>query len=261
VSDHQTRPTLPREPVGPGAEGGLLGGALEGLSDMLPGMAELVPHVGETAELFRGMFDEATSKSGLGREVDDLMAKSPTLTAQYDQLRKDGWTVRYGAEDDGNFADRDAKVITIAPSGRGDAVGLVQTMAHEVGHAQYTLEPEVGMDGLTERKYVKSNTMRNLRDEGEATINNLQVRQEILGATASDEDPGVDIGVAGAQAEKYKKLFAKYKDPTGKDRGALRDDIAKLYGRGEEPSGEEGNYWDYYAGYWKELWANAHPPK
>lgn len=53
----------------------------------------------------------------------------------------------------------------------------------------------VGMDGKTREQYIDGNVKNSLNDEGEATISNLQVRDELLKAKAGD------IGVAGAGQE------------------------------------------------------------
>lgn len=101
--------------------------------------------------------------------------------------------------------------------------------------------------------------MRHLKDEGEATITNMTVREEIMTATGkgpSGKD-AVDIGVSGAQSDKYLDLYKKYPDP--KDRDKLREEIGKEFAKGETPRTDlSSNYEDYYGQAYKDAWDEAH---
>lgn len=190
--------------------------------------------------------------AGLGKDVDELAKKSPTLQHKLTALQDDGWTIRYGTASKGTFADRGKKEIVIDSNSKGKPMDIVQSLAHESGHAGYTVDPYVGPSGKNKDEYVSANVTRNLKDEGEATITNLEIRAELMNAKAGD------IGIAGAQGKKYEELFKKYPDP--KDRDKLREEIGKVFAKGESPSVKKadgtpyGNYEEYYGQTYKDHW-------
>lgn len=191
--------------------------------------------------------------TGLGAKIDELAAKSPTLEHDLQALQKQGWSIQYGAQGKGTFADRTKKSIHVDPSHKGHPLTLLQYLAHEAGHAMYKPGAYVGMDGKTREQYIDGNVKNSLNDEGEATITNLQVRDELLKAKAGD------IGVAGAQAKKYIELYKKY--PQAGDRDKLREEIGKVYAAGEHPStAPKSTYGQYYAKPYADAWDKAHPP-
>ena len=181
--------------------------------------------------------------TGLGKAVDDLVAKSPKLS---ENLRKlDGkCDIVYGEAGKGTYYDSTAlprPKIVIDPNDKDKPEAVVQSLAHESGHALYTQDPYIPPDGLTKDDYVAKNVNRNLKDEGEATMTNAEVRKEIL------DNGGPDVGVAGAQSEKYKEIAEKYPDPT--DRDKARQEIGDAFADGETPSGDQNagkTYRDYY---------------
>jgi type VI secretion system secreted protein VgrG len=179
--------------------------------------------------------------TGLGsKDVDALSKKSPTLMKNLDALADQGWVIEYGKPGDITATDHGAKKIVVNPAEKGITTELMQTLSHESGHALH----ETGYtphDGLTKAEFVEANLQRQLAGEGEATIMNLRVRDEILKAKGSD------IGVAGGKAEEYKKLYAKYSDP--KDHAKLREEIGKIYRKGEFVAG--GDYEKYYSDFYK----------
>lgn len=135
---------------------------------------------------------------------------------------------------------------------KGDTESIVQTLAHEIGHARYQEEPFVPIGDLTREEFIDANTQRNLNNEGEATLVNLEVRQEIL------DNGGADIGVAGAGAEDYKKIFESGLHET--DRAAAREDIGNKFASGETPSTDPSkNYGDFFGDFWGEYYDNNAP--
>lgn len=200
---------------------------------------------------------ESTVSTGLGDAADAIASRSPTLRSTLDSLQSDGWTVVWGTAGGGSFADRPAKRITVDPNGSGDAAGLVQTLAHEAGHADYDIDgvdPYVDFGSLTRDEYVDQNTMRCLRDEAEATIMNLEVRDEL-----NQGDDAVDIGVAGAGQATYIQEWERFKagDIT---RAELVTNIANAFAHGESPStGGASDYYDYYANTYRSHWDANHP--
>ena len=191
-------------------------------------------------------------RSGFGKAVDDIVAKSPTLSGNLDALKKDGWTIKTGDPGKGSFTDKSAKTITIDPNEAGDPAAVAQTLAHESGHARYTQDPYVPPAGLTKDQYVSKNANSNLKDEGEATMTNAQVRDEV------NKNGGPDIGIAGAQANQYQKIYEKYPDPA--DRDKARQEIGDAFADGEHPSNDPGKtYRDYYSKTYADYY-DKHPP-
>ncbi len=184
--------------------------------------------------------------------VADLIAKSPTLTQNLATLQEQGWKVQYGVAGAGTTADRNTKVITVDPNQRGNPASLVQSLSHESGHAMYTLPPEVPTTGLTRDQYVSQNTQRNLDDEGEATLTNAQVRQEIL------NNGGEDIGIAGTQTPAYLQSYQDYQ--THGDRQRARREIGDTFADNEHPSNDVTHtYREYYGKAYGDHY-DAHPP-
>jgi hypothetical protein len=181
----------------------------------------------------------ATINSGLGSEVDKLIEKSLTLKKIVEDLLAKGWKLQYGPADKGYYTDKSKKTIVVNPD-PGNPAHVVQQLSHEAGHANYTADPYVPPTGLSKEQYVKANVARDLKDEGEATLNNAQVRDEIM------KNGGPDIGIAGSQPAKYEEIYKKYPDP--KDRDKARQEIGDAYGKGEVPSipGSK-NYEEYYS--------------
>jgi uncharacterized Zn-binding protein involved in type VI secretion len=184
--------------------------------------------------------------------VADMIAKSPTLTQNLATLQEQGWTVRYGVAGAGTTANRGTKVITIDPNQRGNAPSIVQSLSHESGHAMYTLPPQTPTTGLTRDQYVSRNTQNNLDDEGEATLTNAQVRQEIL------NNGGEDIGIAGTQTPAYQQSYQDYQ--THGDRQRARREIGNIFADNEHPSNDVTHtYRDYYGKAYGDHY-DAHPP-
>jgi uncharacterized Zn-binding protein involved in type VI secretion len=179
-------------------------------------------------------------KTGLGDDVDQLAAQSPTLQQNLKDMKSQGWTVEYGEAGKGSYASRNEKKVVIDSNDKGKPEAVVQTLAHESGHALYTPEPQVPYTGLSREDYVDKNVKIALKDEGEATLTNVKVRQEIL------DKKGPDIGIAGTQGTKYEEIAKKY--PAASDRDKARAEIGQVFAKGEHPSTDPSStYYDYYA--------------
>jgi type VI secretion system secreted protein VgrG len=194
-----------------------------------------------------------TVNTGLGTHVDVLISRSPTLTGNVQTLLAAGWTIQYGPAGKGTYADRQKKIIVIDSGSKGKTLSVVRSLAHESGHAMYTMDPYVAPDGLTKEEYVRRNTLRHLKDEGEATLTNIQVRNELLKAKAGD------IGVSGARSSEYLKIAAKY--PSAADRDKARTTIGNAFAKGERPStNSKSNYGTYYGASYAKYYDELHPP-
>lgn len=173
------------------------------------------------------------------KKVAKLISKSPTLKENIKALQKDGWTIKYGEAGKGSFCKRDEKSIVIDPKDEAPT-SVVRTLAHESGHALYTKDPYIGYKGLTKEVYVSKNANSALKDEGEATLTNAQIRQEII------DNKGPDIGISGTQTTKYSEIFDKYKEDG--DREKARQEIADIFADNERPStNPKITYREYYS--------------
>ena len=196
--------------------------------------------LGEFTVLYGGSTINASNPIIANPDVLALVSNSPTLVNKVDGLLKDGWKIENGAAGGGSFCDKTEKKIVIDSNDNGDKLGLTQTLAHEAGHAAYTADPYVAPDGLTKEEYVQANTNSQLKDEGEATLTNAEVREEILDNTTED------IGIAGTQTSDYEKISEEYTD--GKmDRDTARQQIADAFADGEKTSTTNETYRDYYS--------------
>jgi uncharacterized protein involved in type VI secretion and phage assembly len=194
--------------------------------------------------------------SGLGAGADGLISMSPTLSRNIAALQAQGWTISYGTAGAGSSTDRTAKRIVIDPNEQNNPNLLTQTLAHESGHAMYTPDPYVQPTGLTLQQYIDQNTNSSLKDEGEATMTNANVRREI------NNNGGPDIGIAGAQPDKYQQIANKYPDPAQRDQA--RQEIGDAFADGEHPStAPTQTYRQYYnqpyADYYDKNVAPPHP--
>jgi type VI secretion system secreted protein VgrG len=184
------------------------------------------------------------------KDAESVIEKSPTLKKDLSQLEKDGWDIKYGEAGKGSYADKDTLEIVIDESEKGSANRIVQTLSHEKGHALYKSDPYVPPNGLTKEKYVKENAVRHLKDEGEATLSNLEVRDEIL------SEGGPDIGVAGTKTKQYKNVYKEYKSVG--DREKAREAIGDIFADGERPSTSPNmTYREYYSKPYEDFYDNT----
>ena len=173
------------------------------------------------------------------QKVQELILKSPTLANNLVTLQSQGWVFKYGISGNGTFTDRTAKEIVLDPND-ADGVYMTQSLAHESGHAMYTPDPDVPIGNLSRADYANRNANSCLKNEGEATLTNAQVRDEI------NSNGGDDIGIAGAKSDDYQRAYENYQR-TG-DREASRQEIADIFAEGEHPSNAPGQtYREYYS--------------
>jgi hypothetical protein len=177
--------------------------------------------------------------TGLGKDVDAILEKSPTLTRDLQSLRDNGWSLDFlglRLTRDGRRGEcrrGNAGRISIDP--HAPAPSVVATIAHEVGHAKYQLEPVVAANGLTREEYVTANLMRHLRDEAEAVLYNYQIREEIK------RNGGPEIRLSGPR--RAGDIIAARQ---GEGRQALRDAIAREYTDRSRPSAMVDFYMNCY---------------
>ena len=231
--------------VGGGIVGGTVGGFLGS------GLGALVDDGLETLNQFTNETPD-TAGTVLGEDVDKIIEASPTLADALAKARANGWTIEMGPAGDGTFADPNTEVITIDSAGAQDPAELANSLAHELGHANDTIE-YISMENVGREEYIRENTYADLRGEAEATISELMVRDELLAS-----DLGLDTGVSGATSETKKLLWAEYKAGS-MTREELVGEISELFATGEITSDSNLPYYDHYAQYHAECWDNAHP--
>jgi type VI secretion system secreted protein VgrG len=173
--------------------------------------------------------------SGLGGSADRLIEQSPTLQADLERLKREGWVVEYGPEGAGSFANRELKTITLDGALRADPMQATQVLSHEVGHACYPYQADMS----SRAAYVNGA----LADEGAATMKNIQVQREIIA------NGGPDIGLAGNAANHagYNNAFDQYQRTN--DAAQARAEIGRLFGNGERTSTTGQTYAEYYGSF------------
>ena len=180
-------------------------------------------------------------KTGLGTRIDDALERMPKLREDVDTLIADDWTIRYGEPGKGSWADRDRKEIVIEPGSTADEL---RTLAHETGHARYRQDAYVPPDGLSKEDYVRRNVERNLKDEGEATLRQIEARRE-LETSRGFLDRVFGRNRVGESRPEYERIYEDYLQHGDRDRA--RREIGELYANGERTSTTREPYWDYYS--------------
>ncbi len=174
--------------------------------------------------------------TGLGDDIDRLVAKSPSLQKDLQRLKDEGWHIHYGAVGRGSTANRDKAIITIDGAEKGDPAGVIQSLAHEIGHAINPYTP----DHSSKTAYVDGA----LADEGAATMNNIKVQREILSSG------GPDIGIAGNGANHAAYNAAYDQFLKNGDAVTARKAIGAKFGSAEVTSNTGQPYADYYGGWY-----------
>jgi len=196
-----------------------------------------------------GAAPAAPLKLGLGDDVDKLAAKSPSLQNKLADLQKKGWKIQFGPAGGGSSAHRDSHppTINIDSNEKNNPSAIVQTLAHESGHAEYPYKP----DYSSKTAYVNGA----LADEGAATVSNIQTQREI---TANG---GPDIGIAGNAANQpaYNAAYDQYLK-TGNAQQANQT-IGSIYGNGEQASVPSNGKTVSYNQYYGDWYDSAFPGK
>ena len=197
---------------------------------------------------------KCTADTKLGREIDEAVAKCPAFANKVTALQAKGWSMEYGPAGKGSFCEKNAKKIVIDSNDKGNTAAVLKTLAHESGHAGYTPDAYVQPAGLTKDQYAARNANSALKDEGEATMTNIEMK------ACLEKNGGTKIGVAGAQAAKYEEIAKKFPDP--KDRDKARQAIGDLFADGEHPSTAPAlTYREYYEKPFRQFYDKLPPKK
>ncbi|WP_261134403.1 hypothetical protein [Serratia entomophila] len=175
--------------------------------------------------------------------MNELAAKSPTLRQNISDLEKKKWKFNQGVAGKWTFADKRLKTITIDSNELDNPQQVVQSLAHESGHALY--KPH--MDTSTREQFLNSS----LSDEGAATLNNIRVQREIIA------NGGPDIAIAGNPANQpnYNVIYDALERKEISEVQA-RESIGRIFGKGEITSNTGESYEDYYGGWYDKEHAN-----
>ena len=109
--------------------------------------------------------------TGLGRDIDQLISKSPSTIKNLDEIRSNGWKIIYGKGGKGTYADRNS-IIYVDPNNKSNINYMVKVIAHESAHANYDFKP----DYTTKESYMSSA----FKDEGHAVFAYIKARNENL---------------------------------------------------------------------------------
>lgn len=210
--------------------------------------------------------------TGLGSNIDKLISRSPTLLRQVKTLIANNWTIKYGkVGSTDSFADKrsDVKLISLPEKFKNNSSRIVQSLAHEAGHALYQREPDPRFGNLSKAQYVEKGVITNLKDEGDATLNNIKVQREIIsnteirGSNGKITKNGIDIKLAGGALGDNSKVYNQIYNllPTlGVDKA--REKAGRIFANHEKPSGVPYNtYFQYYQSIYIKAWDEAHVKK
>ena len=112
--------------------------------------------------------------SGMGKEADDILNKSPTLRKQWADAKGKGSADGGGETGSGSRSHAKKKPPTIfidkseVSKGPGDHARLASLMAHEIGHAATEYSPP--LPGNTKDEFVEKNVRKDLEHEGSAAF-------------------------------------------------------------------------------------------
>lgn len=185
--------------------------------------------------------------TGLGADVDAIVAMSPLFMQNIQAILANGVVIEYGPAGDGSYFTGDK--IVIDGSLKGNPTAVAGVLAHESGHALYT-QGYTPPDGLTRQQYVDTNVNHSNKNEAEATLTNIGIRNELLNAG------GPDVGINGSQSAQYQQIYDKYPNPA--DRDTARQEIANVWGNSEVPSvkKDDGSYYTNYNDYYGTFYGN-----
>ena len=237
---------MPGMPGGAGGIGGAIGAAAGAAAGAAGAAAAAAAGAASAAgaaaaAAAAAMLPDVTT--GLGADVDKIVNMSPTLKGKIDRLQKAGYDIET-QNGGGTYCDKDNKKIVVDTSETTEQ--QVQSLSHETGHADYTADPYVPPDGLSKEDYVKANLNTELKDEGEAMLTEIEVRDEIKAAGG----PEIPLSGNSDNHSKYEKAYEDFKKSG--DREQARQDIGDIFADGEKTSTTDESYRDYYSGFYED---------
>lgn len=190
----------------------------------------------------------------LGKKTNEMIEKSPTMKAKIVGLRneKPPWTIRKNVPPKkGSFCDRDNHLIVIDPNESEEEIAT--GLAHELGHATFTLPPAPTLASATDgENYILKNVENNFTDEGNAQFVACQVVVELKAKGVKTQAPADnDKEFQGI----YDKFLAK---KLTKDQAVL--EMAKLFKK-LKTSTDNKTYYQYYGEPLMKQWNDSHADK
>jgi type VI secretion system secreted protein VgrG len=106
------------------------------------------------------------------RTLETLINLSPTLTADLQDLKREGWIILYGSAELPLAYEGNTKRIEIPKKVMSDPDAVIQMLSHEVGHAKSGINADATW--MTLEAFVDAK----LRGEGAAVLKSIQVQRE-----------------------------------------------------------------------------------
>jgi hypothetical protein len=193
-------------------------------------------------------------RTGLGHRVDHMVVESGTLTEIAFQILRRGWTIRYGdVNSSGSYADSATREIIIDRNHEIDPNRAFIALAHEAGHAN---DPDLAgalpyRQGETREEWVRRSVHNALREEGEATLIEMQSIREL-----NERGYSISRGFPVDRLEMYEAIFDSYNRGYF-TRDEAKDEIAAMF-RGEVMSGVLRNYENHHLEVYSRIWDIDH---
>lgn len=179
------------------------------------------------------------------QEALSIIRQSPRFLARHQEVLRRGYSIEWGPAGGGTFIKKGRKVIVVDSSKRGRPREIASSLAHEYGHAGHVDRP-TAPEGVDQDTFVRANVAEELADEGEATLFNMEVRDELL-------SNGIAIRVSGTALSDYEAIYKQYKKDG--DRDKARRAIGAVYAVREHPStSPKDSYGDYYTRRYTDLY-------
>ncbi|MFE6862279.1 hypothetical protein [Nocardia sp. NPDC057668] len=164
----------------------------------------------------------------------------PVLARRISDLERYGRTIRYGDAGSGS-STLPGGGITIDGRFKGDTLGAVSVLAHEVGHAhQDTYSPEyIPFEGKTREEWAAQDKLEAIRDEGDAEIERMASRARTL----INGGPEIIIPNYDAYSTVYHQLICG-EIPRDVARELIGNMYASIYGLHDEFLRRSERLWD-----------------
>ncbi len=182
--------------------------------------------------------------SGLGKEVDEILNKSPTMRELWAKAKEKGYHIEFRNGPNETHHGPPDKVIYINPKSLVDGhvltpAELSSLASHEIDHA--VRGPGRAPVDIGDREgYATNATRTEIWGEAGAAFTNARARDEIRNSPSPGMGP--DIGIRGGFDDEYIKIYERWKSG---DILTVDEAIAEMaFWAGQEPRGRnaDGSY-------------------
>ncbi len=192
-------------------------------------------------------------RTGLGDDVDALVAMSRELLERTGRIQRRGWSIAYGERGEGTYASRRDRRIVIDRLQEGDPEYTVVSLAHEVGHAE---DDNAGRrlpyrSGESRDEWVRRSVHESVRWEGEARLVEIQAIREI-----HDSGHSNILERFSGHDSFYDEIYDSYRRGF-MSRDEARDEIGALYLE-ETMSTTRRTYGSFYSDHYARVWDEDH---